>query len=1179
MRLARSYLVIPLICLLYFASLGGIIQNINVVRGVQGHENIIFSDDFESYPIGSFPSQGGWEIVWDGAGREYQKVVIAREVLGFDEGHGRVLYLLGRTGWSSVVKKRFNTNSRYIGYEFDILILDRGGGYEDHPGFFCAECKTWGVYWATVKFNHRDGKIYAKDGTVLGSWTPGRWYHVKVILDRENDRYDVYIDGRLRGRDLPAKKSDEPSSWRINSLALVSGWPGKPVLYDNVKVFTVEAGSTSTTTTTTRTTGLEVDVYTDKGGRGHNVPDGTYYVGERVTIYCSVSSAVDELTVDLYMPSGEKLIFYQGSWAGRVFQASGTAGYPLGERRVVCQARRGNNLVSDETTFTVEEKHEEDAKIIDFDPPGGTYSPGDTLSASVTVKNTGNVERSFWVGLSYRRPNGGYYDVPPKRTRTLSPNEEQRLTFLWSLPADAPTGSYDAITAVWNGYDPQRNEMIPPQFDRKEVEDAFTVTSGPSVEVRLIQPEDGAVIRELPITFIVRVLVNGRPAEGVAVVLTCTDGGTSFCHPIDGKNYHFTDPDGYVRVQVFESLASGSCVRWYAEALYQGGTYRSAETRRFCYRPGGEDQYEPDNSMEQAKEIRSGENQRRSIFPAGDVDWAKFTLTERSEVVIETSGPSGDTVIYLYDSDGNLIAEDDDSGDAYWSRIEETLDPGTYYIKVVEYGENDEIPEYHLKLSVTPKPAGAILQIGIRHSYIGDLRIWVGVKREGEKKEKLVWDREGGSRENIFKEWDLFELGFAQDDLPPSENKRWYLRVRDEARYDEGRIEYFRIVYQGKIYESQDHPKIRDNQEVIAWIPSGERPPQDDAEIIEFTPPTGTYSLESVLIAHVTIENTGTTTRSFWIGLSYRRPDGNYYDVPPQQTDTLSPGERQTITFIWFIPDDAPEGLYDAITAIWDGYDPNRNRMIEPKYDVKEITDVFKIVREVTLIYRFLFNPWVSTEGEIIGYFGVTGNDEMKVGESYEITIFLETFSGLKTGTDYYIIGALRDKPGTITIILPEELDWEFDPERDIDYPGVSWQATALDWLSRYIHWGLRTLITLIAEALGGPCVSVAAGFTTFVVGHIFETHPEEQQYDVTMDEGIVETNRDPSKVDHITVIWNDQGNTQGPIKIRIKVKPSQYAAGKEFQISVMADFWIGGWQRDLHYLLVLNSEPIKVSG
>jgi hypothetical protein len=109
----------------------------------------------------------------------------------------------------------------------------------------------------------------------------------------------------------------------------------------------------------------------------------------------------------------------------------------------------------------------------------------------------------------------------------------------------------------------------------------------------------------------------------------------------------------------------------------------------------------------------------------------------------------------------------------------------------------------------------AILQIGIRHTYIGDLRIWVGV--EGGR-EVLIWNREGGSAQNLFREWDLLQLGFTTNDLPPSESRRWYLRIRDEANRDEGRLEYFRIIYQGQTYESQDHPEIRDYQEVRAWI-------------------------------------------------------------------------------------------------------------------------------------------------------------------------------------------------------------------------------------------------------------------------------------------------------------------------------------------------------------------------
>ena len=136
---------------------------------------------------------------------------------------------------------------------------------------------------------------------------------------------------------------------------------------------------------------LKVDAYTDRGGQGPNVPDGTYYVGERVIIYCSVSSAVDELTVILYKPGGEKLVLHHGSWPGGVFQTSGIAGYPLGERRVVCQARRGNSFAEDETTYTVRERREEcRLEITDVFIDPHPVRVGDRFRVSVTVRNIGS---------------------------------------------------------------------------------------------------------------------------------------------------------------------------------------------------------------------------------------------------------------------------------------------------------------------------------------------------------------------------------------------------------------------------------------------------------------------------------------------------------------------------------------------------------------------------------------------------------------------------------------------------------------------------------------------------------------------------------------------------------------------------------------------------------------------
>jgi hypothetical protein len=130
--------------------------------------------------------------------------------------------------------------------------------------------------------------------------------------------------------------------------------------------------------------------------------------------------------------------------------------------------------------------------------------------------------------------------------------------------------------------------------------------------------------------------------------------------------------------------------------------------------PTPDDSFEPDNSAAQAGPIVSGAQQAHSIQPVGDEDWTVFTLDSAAEVIIETSGvPGGDTLLYLYRqvSGGSpiLIAWDGDSGVDYYSRLQIPLDTGTYYLRVGEYGWDDEISRYYLDLTVsgsdnTPTP-------------------------------------------------------------------------------------------------------------------------------------------------------------------------------------------------------------------------------------------------------------------------------------------------------------------------------------------------------------------------------------------------------------------------------------------------------------------------------------------
>jgi hypothetical protein len=82
-----------------------------------------------------------------------------------------------------------------------------------------------------------------------------------------------------------------------------------------------------------------------------------------------------------------------------------------------------------------------------------------------------------------------------------------------------------------------------------------------------------------------------------------------------------------------------------------------------------------------ATALSPGANGPFDIEPAGDTDWYLFSLSELTVVLVETSGPSGSTTMYLFDQNLSYIAYD--SGTAYpWSSITGVFDLGTYYLRV-----------------------------------------------------------------------------------------------------------------------------------------------------------------------------------------------------------------------------------------------------------------------------------------------------------------------------------------------------------------------------------------------------------------------------------------------------------------------------------------------------------------
>nr|AGS52610.1 peptidase M4 [uncultured bacterium contig00042] len=80
--------------------------------------------------------------------------------------------------------------------------------------------------------------------------------------------------------------------------------------------------------------------------------------------------------------------------------------------------------------------------------------------------------------------------------------------------------------------------------------------------------------------------------------------------------------------------------------------------------------------------LRMGEEFPVSIRMPRESRWYSFEITRaNTNFVIQTRG-NMDTLLYLYDSNGNLLAQDDDSAILYNALISATLNPGTYYIEI-----------------------------------------------------------------------------------------------------------------------------------------------------------------------------------------------------------------------------------------------------------------------------------------------------------------------------------------------------------------------------------------------------------------------------------------------------------------------------------------------------------------
>ncbi|TEU13109.1 MAG: hypothetical protein E3J21_19480, partial [Anaerolineales bacterium] len=131
--------------------------------------------------------------------------------------------------------------------------------------------------------------------------------------------------------------------------------------------------------------------------------------------------------------------------------------------------------------------------------------------------------------------------------------------------------------------------------------------------------------------------------------------------------------------------------------------------------------YEPNDTPGQANWIQDGETQTHCIVPKTDVDWVKFSISAKSEMILEAADEGGDLELRLYDSNLDELGYSY-SGTDYPARIDRLcgtgygnnpLPVGSYYAKAEHWMRSwdggEEIPSYSISLTAFPCPTPVIL--------------------------------------------------------------------------------------------------------------------------------------------------------------------------------------------------------------------------------------------------------------------------------------------------------------------------------------------------------------------------------------------------------------------------------------------------------------------------------------
>lgn len=198
-----------------------------VVQNVKAQETTLFSDDFESYTVGTKPIPP-WELWFNQNGAIVNTAYVSPS---------KSFWLLGANGWAGVLARPIATAADTIGYEVTVRVGNWGIPTKNgaNVGFVYKRSGSLWTGWAMVVFDS-DGTIRSA-GKILMNFNLDTWYKIRTVFCKTTRMYAVWINDVFKAT---IYENNAQNLLLIQALGLASNHAEQNCYFDNARFFTYD---------------------------------------------------------------------------------------------------------------------------------------------------------------------------------------------------------------------------------------------------------------------------------------------------------------------------------------------------------------------------------------------------------------------------------------------------------------------------------------------------------------------------------------------------------------------------------------------------------------------------------------------------------------------------------------------------------------------------------------------------------------------------------------------------------------------------------------------------------------------------------------------------------------------------------------------------------------------------